>query len=195
MRRLLNVLAICVAVIMLYAMQQTKPHYADLTGPIPAYGKMHDKVHTRRFDVTVDRVDFARELTFTQYGKTTTLTTSGLWAVVTTELAATADSTTVLAATWLGPTGLRYQRTDRVGTLASMMPPTLDPGMPEKVRFVFEIAPDQVNRATFVLSNQISPALDSEARITIDDFRKFNDGQPLMVDSYDLSKPVLVSGN
>ncbi|MDA4630409.1 hypothetical protein NZA98_04660, partial [Escherichia coli] len=59
----------------------------------------------------------------------------------------------------------------------------------------FEILPDQVNGATFTLSSRMAPRLDSEARIAIDDFRKFNDGQPLIADSYDLAKPVPVSGN
>lgn len=195
MRPVVNILAVCAAVIVLYAMQRTMPHYMDLTGPIPAYGRMHETVHTRLVDLRLEQVDFARQLTFTQYGQRKTLTTSGLWAVATTELAATAASTTVAAAAWLGPAGLRYEKTDRVGMLSSQMPPMLDPGMPRKVRFVFEILPDQVNGATFTLSSQMVPRLDSEARIAIDDFRKFNDGQPLIADSYDLSKPVPVSGN
>lgn len=195
MRTFGNILAVCLAAIVLYAMQQTKPHYEDLTGPIPAYGRMHETVHTQLVDVRLDQVDFSRALTFTQYGQRKTLTTSGLWAVATTELAATNASTTVAAAAWLGPTGLRYEKTDRVGTLSSQMPPMLDPGIPKKVRFVFEILPDQVNGAIFTLSSQMAPRLDSEARIAIDDFRAFNDGQPLIADSYDLSKPVTVSGN
>lgn len=195
MRHLVNILAVCLAVVLLYAMQQTKPHYEDLTGPIPAHGRMHETVHARQFEVRLDQVDFARQLTFTQYGQSKTLTTSGLWAVVTAELAATTASTTVAAAAWLGPTGLRYEKTDRVGMLGSQMPPILDPGMPRKVRFVFEILPDQVNGATLTLSSQMVPRLDSETRIAIDDFKRFNDGQPLVTDSYDLSKPVLVSGN
>jgi len=195
MRRLGNILVVCLAVVVLYAMQQTKPHYEDLTGPIPAYGKMHETVHTRLVDLRLEQVDFARELAFTQYGQRKTLTTSGLWAVATAELAATTASATVAAATWVGPTGLHYEKTDRVGILSSQMPPLLDPGMPRKVRFVFEILPDQVNGATFTLSSRMAPRLDSEARIAIDDFRKFNDGQPLIEDSYDLAKPVPVSGN
>eukprot|EP01132_Coremiostelium_polycephalum_P008965 gene8965-10984_t len=186
MRPLGNILVVCLAVIVLYALQQTKPHYEDLTGPIPSYGKMHETVHTRLVDLRLEQVDFARELAFTQYGQRKTLTTSGLWAVATAELAATTASATVAAATWVGPTGLHYEKTDRVGTLSSQMPPMLDPGMPRKVRFVFEILPDQVNGATFTLSSRMAPRLDSEARIAIDDFRKFNDGQPLIADSYDL---------
>ncbi|QND51645.1 hypothetical protein HB779_06840 [Phyllobacterium sp. 628] len=195
MRRVVNILAVIVSVALLYAMQQTKPHYEDLTGPIAVYGKMHDRVHTRQFDVTVQRVDFTPVLTFTQYGQNKTLTTSGLWAVVTAELAATTDTTTVLAATWRGPSGLQFRRSDRVGMVASQQPPVLGPGIPAQVRLVFEIPSDQVNGATLLLSKQSSPRLDSEARIAIDDYKKFNDGQPLTSDSYDLTKPVLVSGN
>jgi len=190
MRKLSNILIVLVAIIVLYGMQRTKPRYGELTGPIPAYGKMHETVRTREFDVTLDKVTFARQLTFTQFGKTKVLTTSGLWAVVTGQLAATTSTTTVSAATWLGPTGLKYGLTGRAGWGAGMPPFDLAPGMPKQVRFVFELLPDQVNGATFVLSSKVEPALGSQARLAIDDFKKFHDGQPLIVDSRDPLNPV-----
>lgn len=190
MRKLSNILVVLVAVAVLYGMQRTKPRYGELTGPIPVHGKMHETVHTREFDVRLDKVTFARELTFTQFGKTKVLTTSGLWAVVTGQLAATTSTTTVSAATWLGPTGLKYGLTGRVGGAASLPPYDLAPGLPKQARFVFELLPDQVNGATLVLSSKPEPALDSEARIAIDDFKKFNDGQPLIIDRLDPLSPV-----
>lgn len=190
MRALSNILVVLIAIAILYGMWRTKPRYGELTGPIRVYGKMHDVVHTREFDVKLDQVIFARELTFTQYGKTKVLTTSGLWAIVNGQLAATTSTTNVSAAKWVGPTGLKYAVTNRVSGPASLPPYDLAPGLPKQARFVFELTPDQVNGATFVLSSKPEPALDSEAHITLDDFKKFNDGQPLIMDRFDPLSPV-----
>lgn len=195
MRRLWNIVVVIVAVALLYGMWVTKPRFGELTGPIAAYGTMHDLVHTREFDVTLNQVTFARELTYTQFGKTKALTTSGLWVIVSVELAATTKSTGVSAAIWQGPTGLRFEQSNRVGWLQGQPPYMLEPGLPKRVQLAFEIMPDQVNGATLRVSAQLNPSLDSEARITIDDFKKFNDGQPLIVDSFDISRPQPATGS
>ncbi|PSH67693.1 hypothetical protein CU102_17560 [Phyllobacterium brassicacearum] len=192
-RRLGNILVLCAAIVVLYGMQQSKPHYMDLTGPIPVPGKMHDKVRTRQFDVIVDNVVFARELTFERFGTTKVMTTSGVWVVVTVALGATSASNSVARATWVGPTGLQYDSSDRTGYLPGLPPHSLEPGLPKMARFVFETLPDQVSGATLVLSNQLFPRLDSQAHIAIDDFKKFNDGQPLVLDSFDMNKPITVT--
>src|SRR5690606_25285586 len=44
------------AAVICYFMQATMPHYADLTGPIPARGTMDDTVRTRQFDLHVDKI-------------------------------------------------------------------------------------------------------------------------------------------
>jgi hypothetical protein len=194
-RRLGNILVVFLAIAALYGMQRSKPRYKDLTGPIPVHGKMHETVHTRQFDVTVDDVVFARELALDRFGAPKVLTTSGLWVVVTAQLAATSASNAVAQAGWIGPTGLRYDNSDRAGYMPGLPPHSLDPGLPKTARFIFETLPDQVNGATFVVSNQLFPRLDSQAQIAIDDFRRFNDGQPLIVDSFDLRKSMTMSGN
>lgn len=178
MRRLGNILIVVIAIAALYGMQRTKPRFDALTAPIVVQGKMNVPVHSREFDVTVDQVAFARELAFVQFGQKKSLTTSGLWAVVTAHMAATTSSTVVSSAMWLGPTGLKYNLTRRVGWGAGMPPVELAPGMPQQVQLVFEILPDQVNGATLMLSGKPDPVLDSEAHIAIDNFKKFNDGQP-----------------
>ncbi len=195
MRRLGNIAIILVAIAALYGMWVTKPRYGELTGPIAAYGKMHDLVHTREFDVTLNRVTFARELTYTQFGKSVALTTSGLWAVVSVEFEATVASTGVSNAIWQGPTGLRFKQSTRVGWLPGQPPYVLEPGLPKQVQLAFEIMPDQVNGATLLVSSQMNPSLDSEARIKIDDFKKFNDGQPLIADRFDISRPQPAAGS
>lgn len=193
-RRLGNILVLCAAIAVLYGMQQSKPRYMDLTGPIPVYGKMHEKVQTRQFDVVVDNVVFARELTLDRFGTTKVMTTSGVWVIVTAGIVATDTSNAVAQATWVGPTGLQYDGSDRAGYLPGLPPHSLDPGLPKLARFVFETRPDQLNGATLVLSNQAYPRLDSQAHIAIDDFRKFNDGQPLVLDRFDMNKPIIVTG-
>jgi hypothetical protein len=194
MRRLANIAVIFVAVVLLYGMWVTKPRYGELTGPIAAYGKMHNLVHTREFDVVLNQVTFARELTYTQFGTSKVLTTSGLWAIASVELSATTKSTGVSIAIWEGPTGLRFAQSNRVGWLPGQPPYMLEPGLPKQIQLAFEIMPDQVNGATLLLSAQMKPSLDSEARIEIDDFKKFNDGKPLIVDRFDISRPQPAAG-
>ena len=121
-RRLGSILVLCLAIAVVYGMQQSKPHYMDLTGPIPVYGKMHEAVRTRQFAVTVDNVVFARELTLDRFGTTKVLTTAGLWVVVTAQLAATDASNAVAQASWVGPAGLQYDSSDRVGYHAGAAP-------------------------------------------------------------------------
>ena len=192
-RRFGNLLVLLVAVAALYGMQQSKPRYMDLTGAIPVHGVMHETVRTRQFDVRVDDVVFARQLMLDNFGTPKVLTTSGVWAVVTARLSATMASNVVSQARWIGPTGLQFDNTDRASLQPGLPPATLDPGLPKQVRFVFEFLPDQASGATLAISNYPTPRLDSEARIAIDDFRKFNDGQPLIADTYDMRRPVSVS--
>jgi hypothetical protein len=195
MRRLRNIAIILAAAVVLYGMWLTKPRYGELTGPIVSSGKMHDPVHTREFDVTLNQVRFARELTYVQFGETKVLTTSGLWAIVSVELAATTRSAAVSVAIWQGPAGLRFEQSNRVGWLPGQPPYMLEPGLPKQVQLAFEISPDQVNGATLLVSAQVQPSLDSEARIAIDDFKKFNDGQPLIADRFDISRPQPAAGS
>ena len=102
---------------------------------------------------------FARELTLDRFGTTKVMTTSGVWVVVTATLGATSASNSVARATWVGPTGLQYDSSDRAGYMPGLPPHSLDPGLPKMARFVFETLPDQVSRVTLVLSNQLFPRL------------------------------------
>ena len=194
-RRLGNLLVLLIAVATLYGMQRTKPRYMDLTGAIPVHGRMHETVETRQFEIRVDDVTFARQLTLDNFGAAKILTTTGIWAVVSARLGATSASNVVSQASWLGQGGLRYDNTDRTSLQSGLPPHTLDPGLPKQVRFVFEILPDQTSGATLIVSNYLEPRLDSEARIAIDDFKKFNDGQPLIAENFDMRRPIDVSEN
>lgn len=189
MRRVGNIAALCAAIAVCYGMQRTKPHYIDLTGPIPTYGGMREPVETLRFSVRVDDVVFARRLKLRQFGEDKMLTSSGLWAIVATELAATDASTSIAGAVWQGPGGLRYRPTERLGAHALMPPHGVDPGLPKKSLFIFEIPADQAEGATLMIANARYSALDAEARIPLDDIRPRPDGMPeSFIMTYDLDK-------
>lgn len=182
-----NLVILCTTVAVSYGMQVSKPHYADLTGPIPVDGAMHDRVHARSFDVRLDEVVFARALKTNQFGQEKLLTTSGLWAVVSTSLTATAASTTVADGTWQGPTGLRYHQTERLGYRQDMPPHGVDPGLEKRGLFVFEVPPDQIDGARLLISARQFGPLDAQARISLDRVPAGADGQPTAVlPEYDL---------
>jgi hypothetical protein len=185
-----NLVILCATVALSYGMQATKPHYADLTAPIPVDGAMHDTVRARSFDVRLDKVVFARQLKTNQFGQQKLLTTSGLWAVVSTSLTATAASTTVADGTWQGPTGLRYHQTERLGYRQDMPPHGVDPGLEKSGLFVFEIPPDQISGASLLVAARQFGPLDAQARISLDGIPTSADGQPTdVLPEYDLDAP------
>ena len=185
-----NLVVLAATVALSYGMQVTKPHYADLTAPIPVDGAMHDTVRARSFDVRLDKVVFARQLKTSQFGQEKLLTTSGLWAVVTTNLTATAASTTVADGAWQGPSGLRYHQTERLGYRQDMPPHGVDPGLEKRGLFVFEVPPDQIRGASLLISARQFGPLDAQARISLDGVPTGADGQPAdVLPEYDLDAP------
>ncbi|MGX7873894.1 hypothetical protein ACVDG5_015080 [Mesorhizobium sp. ORM6] len=185
-----NLVILAATVALSYGMQVSKPHYADLTAPVPVDGAMHDTVRARSFDVRLDKVVFARQLETSRFGQQKLLTTSGLWAVVTTNLTATAASTTVADGTWQGPTGLRYHQTERLGYRQDMPPHGVDPGLEKPGLFVFEVPPDQIRGARLLIATRQFGPLDAQARISLDGVPTGADGQPTdILPEYDLDAP------
>ena len=185
-----NLVVLAATVAVSYGMQVSKPHYADLTGPIPVDGAMHDTVHARSFDVRLDKVVFARALKTNQFGQEKLLTTSGLWAVVSTNLIANTASTTVADGTWQGPTGLRYHQTERLGYRQDMPPHGVDPGLEKRGLFVFEVPPDQIRGARLLIAARQFGPLDAQARIRLDGVPTGADGQPTdVLPEFDLDAP------
>ncbi|AZO44453.1 MULTISPECIES: hypothetical protein [unclassified Mesorhizobium] len=186
-----NLLIVAATVALSYGMQVSKPHYAELTAPIPIDGAMHDTVRARSFDVRLDKVVFARTLRTDQFGQTRVLTTSGLWAVVTTNLTATSTSTTVADGTWQGRTGLRYHQTERLSFRQDMPPHAVDPGLERNGLFVFEVPPDQIRGASLLVAARQFAPLDAQARISLDALPTSADGQPAeILPQYDLDAAV-----
>lgn len=189
-RRLATLALILIAAAVLFAMQRSTLRYDELTGAIPVHGRMHETVSTRLFDIEVQRVQFSRKIGYRYLGKDLVFTTSGLWAVVTATLTARKASTSILKSYWDGPQGLRYEQSDRPVNPPDMPPIKLDPGLPRTGRFLFEIRPDQVGGATLIVwPPGLSPRLDSEARIALDDLPRAADGTLAVVDLVSINRP------
>jgi len=160
--------ALLVAAALLLAMQWTTPYYDRKTDPIPVYGQIGDTVTARKFTIRLETVQFAKQLRFTAYGKEVARDTSGLWAVVTATVAARSESTLVYEADWEGPTGLRYSLSDRLSGVKSLLSgASLQPGLPRRGWFIFEIREDQARGATFVAPKIGLTRLDSIVRISL----------------------------
>ncbi|RAZ92777.1 hypothetical protein DPM33_02585 [Mesorhizobium hawassense] len=191
MRKSANTILLLVAVAFCYGLQVSKPRYGDLIGPIPARGKLGDTVVGRGFEVHAEKIEFARKLTVDQYGQSKVLTTGGVWAVVTVEFAARAQSTVVSVASWRGPTGLTYDQTERLSFMNGLLPVALDPGLPRKARLIFELRPDEVSNATLLVSEKLVAALDSQAEISLGPVTVAADGLPAgTVDMLDMAQPL-----
>lgn len=191
MRKSANIILLLVAVAFCYGLQVSKPRYGDLIGPIPARGKLGDTVVGRGFEVHAEKIEFARKLTVDQYGQSKVLTTGGVWAVVTVEFAARAQSTVVSAASWRGPTGLTYDQTERLSFMNGLLPVAIDPGLPMKARLIFELRPDEVSNATLLVSEKLVAALDSQAEISLGPMTTAADGLPVgTVDTLDMAQPL-----
>ncbi|WP_155888721.1 hypothetical protein [Inquilinus limosus] len=185
MRWLGRLMALAVAAVLLLAMQWTTPYYDRKTDPIPVHGRIGETVAARKFTARIETIQFARQLRFEAYGKPVVRDTSGLWAVVTATLAARSESTLVHEAVWEGPTGLRYSHSDRLSGVRSLLAGALlQPGLPRRGWFIFEIREDQARGATFMAPGVGTTRLDSVVRITLGD----GGGALPIADSLDLSR-------
>jgi hypothetical protein len=190
-RRIANLVLLCIAVVLCYGMKISMPHYAELTGPIPVRGGIGETIEARSFSLKAAKIGFAHTLKLNAFGKEKVLTTGGLWAIVTAELAAGEASTSVWGGIWRGPTGLRYHTTGRLGAIAGTPPYLLEPGLPRKVRFVFEIPADQATGATLLVSGALYSILDSEAQVTLGTVETGADGLPAgVIETFDLDQPI-----
>ncbi|RJT40023.1 hypothetical protein D3227_11610 [Mesorhizobium waimense] len=191
MRKTANIVLLLVAVAFCYGLQLSKPHYGDLIGPIPTRGRTGETIVGRNFEARAEKVVFARNLKADRYGETKILTTGGVWAVVTVEFAARAQSTSVAVASWRGPTGLAYDQTERMSFADGLLPVTIDPGLPKKARLVFELRPDEVSNAILLISEKLMSALDSQAEISLGPVATASDSLPAgTVDTLDLTQPM-----
>ncbi|MDX8480021.1 hypothetical protein RFN28_16235 [Mesorhizobium sp. VK24D] len=190
-RKLANIILLFVAVSLCYGLQVSKPRYGDLIGPIPSRGRLGDTVVGRSFEVRVEKVKFAHNLKVDRFGEAKILTTGGVWAVVTVEFAARAQSMTVAVASWRGPTGLTYDQTERLSFTDGLLPVAVDPGLPKKARLIFEMRPAEASNANLLISEKLMSALDSQAEISLGPVATGSDGLPAgTVEMLDMTQPI-----
>jgi len=189
MRKLGQLAALAVAVILLLGMQRTAPTFDQLVAPIPVSGDSGETVEARSFTLRVDTVQYARQLSFGSPGFEKVRDTGGVWAVVTATAAARDATVTIAGVQWEGPTGTLYDQTERLNGVRPMLAlESLQPDMPKRGWFIFEVPEDQLRGATLLVSQARYPRLDSQARIGLGR----DDGRSLQIrDSLDLTRPPL----
>ncbi len=167
-RGVLNLAALSASIFVCYGLQQTKPLYVDLTGPIAVNGVANTSVEGRTFSVTIDRLALAINLSRSRFGKQSVYTTSGVWVIIEATLAATTSTTVISEAVLKGPGGLEYRQSQRVGGGPNMAPHRLEPGLPKRALFLFEVPRNQLRGATLLISENRFPRLDSQIQIGLE---------------------------
>lgn len=167
-RLLARATALVVAAGLLLLMQRTTPGYSEITGPIPISGTIGETVTTRSFSVRAHRLFLAERLVWRRFDRVVERDTSGLWAVVVTDIEALGASVAVGGAMWRGPDGLRFEANRRVsGAPRLLSGDRLEPGLPRRGVIVFEIPRGQERGATVQLSLTRWPRLDSRADLAM----------------------------
>jgi hypothetical protein len=173
------------AVAALYAMQHTQPSYARLTGPFTSTASHGQRAAaTRHFEAEISGYRAAQRLKFSRGGKTTLLTTDGIWVLMAVKAKALAETLTINAATWEGSSGLLYYASDRApGSLEYLTAMVLQPGLEGSGVLIFEIPREELRGASLLLArNRIAP-LAGEVRIPTPDF-----GPDRIVEEFDLDQ-------
>ncbi|MHA6643506.1 hypothetical protein [Mesorhizobium sp. A623] len=170
--------AVIIAAALLYAIQRTTPLYSEITSPVPVAGRQGERVDTAAFAVGITNTHLARKLTVTDFGRTRTYTTSGVWVVVEGAAEAKHESLALTSAEWLGPGGLLYQVSQRLPTIpGSLGTEQLEPGIPRPILMAFEVPETQLAGARLLVSRSAMTPLDEQASIELTDMRP-HDIQP-----------------
>lgn len=163
------VAGVVVATAALGGLRWTTPAYIELTGAMPVRGEGGERVAGRLLAVKVESVRLANRITVDAYGKRVTRDTGGVFAVVRIEASAVSETASIGGATWVGPTGRRYESTARIAGPASLLMGTpLQPGLPKTGILVFELPEDEVPGGELRIAQLLEPRLDSEIRIRLD---------------------------
>ena len=154
------------AIGVLAALRWTTPSYAYLTGPISTSGAAFETVTGRTLAAEVGTVRLAKLLRSKLYGRGVERDTGGIWAVVDAKVEATRQTTSMYFAAWLGPSGRQYAATQRLeGAPNTLLGTTLQPGLPRRGIFIFELPPDEVEGGVLLLATSPLRTLDMELRL------------------------------
>jgi hypothetical protein len=168
MRLLLQCTAVLAAAALLFGMQRTTPGYAEITGPIPLAGKPGEVVEGRSFAVKVEKLVLAEKLRYRAYGRDLERDTAGIWAVVVANLEGRPESTTISGAMLRSASGLRFEASRRVpGAPRQFGGDRLEPGLPRRGIFVFELPREEAQGVTLQLAPGRWPRLDTLVEIAI----------------------------
>ncbi|WID98522.1 hypothetical protein QO058_09935 [Bosea vestrisii] len=160
--------ALMLAAMLLVGMQRYTPGYAEITGPIPLKGDLGETLAGRGFTVRGDKVLLAETLRFMAYGREVERNTGGIFALVIARLEAQPASVTIGSAIWRSAQGARFVVSPRFqGAPRLLGTDRLEPGLPQRGVFIFEVSREAVAGATLLVAASRWPRLDTQAEIAL----------------------------
>lgn len=160
--------ALVLAAMLLVGMQRYTPGYAEITGPIPLKGALGETLAGRGFTVRADKVLLAEKLRFKAYGREVERDTGGVFALVIARLEAQPVSVNVGSAIWRSEQRARFVASPRMqGAPRLLGTDRLEPGLPQRGIFIFEVPREAVAGATLLVAASRWPRLDTQAEITL----------------------------
>lgn len=160
--------ALVLAAVLLVGMQRHTPGYAEITGPIPLKGDLGETLTGRGFAVRADNVLLAEKLRFKAYGREVERDTGGVFALVIARLEAQPASVNVGSAIWRSAQGARFVASSRFqGAPRLLGSDRLEPGLPQRGLFIFEVPREAVEGATLLVAASRWPRLDTQVEIAL----------------------------
>ncbi|MGX1786483.1 hypothetical protein ACWIGM_07080 [Bosea sp. NPDC055332] len=160
--------ALVLAAMLLVGMQRYTPGYAEITGPIPLKGTLGETLSGRGFSVRADTVLLVEKLRFKAYGREVERDSSGIFALVIARLEAQPASITIGSAIWRSALGARFVASPRFqGAPRLLGTDRLEPGLPQRGIFIFELPREAVEGATLLVAASRWPRLDTQAEIAL----------------------------
>ena len=188
--RIGSLVLLLAAAAMLYGMQRTTPYYSDIISPIRVAGVQGKRVDTEEFAVAVVKVHLARRLEATSYGKTRTLTTSGVWVVLEGAAEARKNSVSLMSVAWLGPDGASYALSSRLSSFPGMINnEPIEPGIPRPVLMAFEVPLEALAGAAVLVGSSTMSPLRQEAEIAMEPLGVRDIGATIRLDRGSVEMP------
>lgn len=163
-----NILAILLAAMLLFGLQQSTPYYSEILSPVAVPGAAGKPAETERFVFGVANVHMARKLIVPSFAEPRVYTTSGRWLVIEAAARAQDESVTLTSAAWQGPSGRRFAMSTRVhdpiGLLGSER---LEPGIPRPMLLIFELPEGEIDDGLLLIAETLVTPLSQQAEIAM----------------------------
>lgn len=161
---------VLIGIAVLALLRWTTPGYAVLTGPIETAGRQGARADTAEFSLKVDKLILSELLIFQRYGKKVERGTGGIWAVVVADVAAGPNTLMLAGVALRGASGRIYMQSPRAeGAPQLLSGKELQPGLPQRGLFVFELPADELAGAELVVSREAFPRLTSQLAMALDE--------------------------